>query len=1542
MKFRTIKTAAILMLAGVVLTQSGCGSSSPNVVTVSVYPPAATVIAGTVQTFSATVTGASSGVTTSTFTCQYQYTPLPTTAVPNPQPTALQNCTSGQTVNGGSIGTWTSTPTAATNVLTYTAPALANFPNPIPTLTFTAAATAATNKKGTAIVALDTGIRASVTPLTVTVPVGLNPAQQVQFTAAFLNVPPVNPPPTWSVQQPVAGDTTDFPPSGTATPAGASCSPACGTISAQGVFTAPATMPTDTHPKSSGSNASTAAPIVTVVVNSPNDTVHYALATITLVNASTNPLTFTGIHPTTIAAGGVEQDIYLDAKNILNTTTITFTPPGANQQPQVINPSEVFTIPITAAYCTPSATGVTPVVTCDASIMTRIRLNTSQLATAGTGLITVNNIPSGVTATPPCTLTSGSGNTVSISCPIDLVYASPAVVSAVPDYYTQGSNTEFSTDGGYYGGGNFPIVELLFNGNLNVATAFSARQFTGPLQGSQTQSPGLYPVSIVWNAPTLAPPFNPPPYPVVSSNVAVQPVFANLASVYSPTTTPPPPQVYPPNIGLLGGANAMPSSMALNSAKGYAVITEQGANAVEIVNLVPNPGLSGRHIPQVGIQVPVGNQPTGVAIDSQIDLTAAGFPGQDLGVVVNSGNPGSSTINDNSLTLLALPSGKQIGTPISLAGLFSESTGATPQPNCPPGTTSCQPSPFSVGVDPITHYAVVAFSNSFVGFIVDVNPNPTTQPPTCFVSTQKAPCALAAVSLNTGSSPQVIMQPDVPLAYVTPGGAGVTSVVNLLLTNNVVSIAAAPNGAVRTNNVVTITTPTANNLNQSSPGTVLVAGVTPADLNGTFNVTSATTYTFTYTQSGVNETGGGGTVTYGNPYYTFSTTATAVGGAINPVTRTFAFADPNASTAAPQIGFIAGLDQTVSSLYLTRGSCNSCTPVTTAPEVGVRYVDWDPYTDVLIAYNPQPLYDEISLINPGGQAIAGQSGAYRIIEAIPTGQNGQGSFTPTGATAPVTVTGAMVYDPKTNLVLTANAGSNTLTYLDLDPTSTFKQVSLHDVQLQLTPWNSATKSNPNGGVPSSQPPLASAPNAPNPLPTAICDPTLPTNIYATCMPHAVTVGQPALLRVLGQGFLSGGAPTVQLDGSSTGISITSATDSEVDITIAASRLARAHDFALTVLSGGVTSNTQDLYAVGLIDLSNQCGTTAAMPEAVAIDYIQNVAAVTSYGCGTLTFISVDSTNAHNYGVPYGAVLATVNVGKNPIGVDVIPRLGYAVTANNGEGSASIVQYGGNPFKATQLAFTSTNCIVSSGTATTSNICVGVSPTGVTIDQDRALALIANTGGNSLSAIDMTVLTQATSKCTDTTIGTSGTCIPPMQLIPTSGPPTAIAIDDNRAEAVVTNLQNSGTTLITGGLDVISLAAVPPTKSSTSSINTLSANPTGIVNDPAISPDLFYVTSTQQNAIYSFNPDTSTTSLIRVGINPYSIAYNYQTGTMMSVNSTSGTSSVIDAVNAPVFATRETLGISSQSQFAATIDNFTNTAVMADQNNNRVLILPMPK
>ena len=57
MKLRTMKTAAMLALAGAMAWQSGCSGSGANTVVDTVSPSTATVIAGTVQTFSSTVTG---------------------------------------------------------------------------------------------------------------------------------------------------------------------------------------------------------------------------------------------------------------------------------------------------------------------------------------------------------------------------------------------------------------------------------------------------------------------------------------------------------------------------------------------------------------------------------------------------------------------------------------------------------------------------------------------------------------------------------------------------------------------------------------------------------------------------------------------------------------------------------------------------------------------------------------------------------------------------------------------------------------------------------------------------------------------------------------------------------------------------------------------------------------------------------------------------------------------------------------------------------------------------------------------------------------------------------------------------------------------------------------------------------------------------------------------------------------------------------------------------------------------------------------------
>ena len=1556
MSWRTTRNAILAVCgAGAALAISGCGSSSANVVTVTVTPSSVTVIAGQVQTFTAVV-GGSTTTTVTNWPCTFSYTPAPTTAQPNPK-AVTGTCTSGGSIQGltGSIGTWTITTANGSNVLTYTAPSLANFPKPfVPVLTFTATADAQKSKTATAMVALDSGIRVSVTPATATVPVGLTPAQSSTFFPSFLNAPPVGA--QFRLVQPNSSSSVLA--DQTANPQSDSCDPTCGTMDANGngIYTAPPTLPTDTKPAGSKSTLPTT---VFLVVWSSADSSHWFVATITLVDATTNPVTYLGLYPPTVAAGGVLQDVFLKASNLLNTSQISFISPisqanlANGQQTPLSITTQVFTVPISSAYCTPSATGVTPVVTCDASLMTRVRLLSPQLALAEPdptqpAWIMISNLPPPPTPTPPappgCAYFPGS--TTSIACQLHIVNTSPGLVAAAPDNFqqaTQNGTIEVSLDGGYFGTSS-NAVNVTFNGNgVTKSVQSGARRVIFSQDGFQLPSPGLYETTLTSN-PTQG---TPPRFPSATTNISVQPAF----------TTAPVPTSIPLIAAGQPAVNLAPSAIALNSVKGYAVITDQASNQLQYVDLTGTVPTVQPPFPPSGTS-PAPLAPTDIAINSNFFSN-----GDDLAIVVSSG--------DSTLALYSVQQASRSFTfitkvPVDLPTLLSQ-----------PGATGL-PSPISFAVDPTTHLGVVAYGSTNgtnIAFIVDVNPNQSgTDTRTCFLPGKTPPCVVAPVAVNTGPTPKVIMQPNLPLAYVTPGGGnGATSVVNLLQQGTSAQIApfvsGGTSGAVRTAGTTKIITQTPHGINPILGGTVIISGITGtktgSSFNGTYQVSQVIDpFSFTYAQFGLNDdiesntsTGssgvGLGTVQYGSPYFSFSTSTTVSGAAINPVTSTFAYADYQATSA--QIGFISTLDQSLTTLTVTAGSCSSgCAPVPSGgPEFGFRSVAFDPFTDLLIAFDPNEnsgteiVGNEISLINPGGPAASGSTNfPTRIIAAINTGQVGTGSYTPSGATTPVNVFGPMTYDPKTKFVLVANAGSNTLTYMNLDPGNTFQKAHIQDLQLM--------DATPSYGVPISQPPLGSL------LPATTCSLTDPTK---PCMPQAVRVGQPANLRILGQGFLSGSAaPIVRLDGltsitpagQTTAVPIpppTSVTDNEIDVTIPAAFLFAPHDYALdvqTTSTGGTsTTNSIDLHVVGILDMTSTCKPTSAFPqgpEGVAIDEPRRIALVTNYACNSVSVLTIDPNGfakAAGGIAPYGTVIGNVGVGNNPIGIDVISRLGYAVVANSGDtpsGTASLIDIS-NPESPQIVPITTTTTSGSTTTTTTSNtITVGLSPLGVKIDQDHALALVANNGSNTLSAIDLTVLAPSVTGGHTQTGPTSTT-------VALSGPPAAIAVDPNRAVAAVTSLQNSGTTSVSGGIDVVNLATFPPIKSSTASVSSLSASLTGVVYDPG-DPNgatgqtgLFYATSTQQNAIYSLNPDTGSVGTIRVGVNPYSVGYNYQTGTLLTINSTSNSSSVVDVQN---FKMRQTLGISSLSQFAIAVDNLTNIAVIVDQNNNRVVFLDLPK
>jgi DNA-binding beta-propeller fold protein YncE len=344
-------------------------------------------------------------------------------------------------------------------------------------------------------------------------------------------------------------------------------------------------------------------------------------------------------------------------------------------------------------------------------------------------------------------------------------------------------------------------------------------------------------------------------------------------------------------------------------------------------------------------------------------------------------------------------------------------------------------------------------------------------------------------------------------------------------------------------------------------------------------------------------------------------------------------------------------------------------------------------------------------------------------------------------------------------------------------------------------------------------------------------------------------------------------------------------------------------------------------------------TSPAAPGGVAIDEVHNLAVVTNTGSGC-NQVSVFSLNPANI---FNQTVKTIPTGATPTAVAVIPSLAYIGQPAGTSGVAVVTNNGSNTVSLLDLV-NAAPVLDNSTPPIPIVVTVGTAPSGVAIDQETNLAVVANTSSNTVSTIDLTPIAQDPTNSKKTL----GTLTP--HTVAVDQNPIAVAIDPDRGTsgrglAVVTCLTLNGGSSPFGALDGVDIGAATPIRSISASTSFLSATPTGIVFDPSVSPALFYSVSTQGNVITAFNPDTGQTLQIKVGINPNAIAYNFQTGTILTVNSLSNSISVVDS---QTFATKATLGIGATSKFAAAIQTFTNLAVIADQANNRVILLPLPK
>jgi DNA-binding beta-propeller fold protein YncE len=409
---------------------------------------------------------------------------------------------------------------------------------------------------------------------------------------------------------------------------------------------------------------------------------------------------------------------------------------------------------------------------------------------------------------------------------------------------------------------------------------------------------------------------------------------------------------------------------------------------------------------------------------------------------------------------------------------------------------------------------------------------------------------------------------------------------------------------------------------------------------------------------------------------------------------------------------------------------------------------------------------------------------------------------------------------------------------------------------------------------------------------------------------------PLTLTVTGGGFANGAQ--VFLDG--TALATVVSSGRQIVATVPAAMLSAARRYAVYVQNPGQSaiSNIEDLIVV-------QPVTVGASPFGVAIDTDCDVAAVTNSGDATVSIVAL-TANAAPPGAncvsagAVGTVGAPIPVGTAPEGVAILPRIGVAVVANNGSDTASLVDL-------TEINPPSTITLACSGGS-----CTGV--TAVAINQDFNNAEITDVTGSGESAYGSTDRLSIT-------LSSSGapTASPAGGFSPLDLAPTGIAVDPYLDFLGVTTAGQ------TSAIDIVNV----PESQKTDVTDLLGFGlqvPTGIIFDPV--NQVFVVANSLVNNVIFVDPSTAIATSAQVGMNPSSLDYNYQTSTLVTANNASKTVSIIDYVCPPGILNmcsapqvRSILALAGSPQFSVAIDPKLNLAVLVDQANNRVLLIPLP-
>jgi hypothetical protein len=1560
MKLRKFSICLTLALMPLTVLLSGCGSSGATTTTVSVSSSVGdTLILGQSTTLTAIVTGPSNldvtwgnpNNTSSQAACMYTTTTVNTTTGTSTTSNAAV-CPSS-----GVLGVLSNEQTTGT--ATFTAPASLPDPTTYPGLqVLITACTVATpikcNKPPLSLF-IDSGITVTLTPNTAAVPI----SEQQPFFAVLTN-DLKNAGVTWLLTQQTPTTTTTstntnaYAALTTCTVSGNATG--CGSITSSGLYTGPAAVPTSTTPAytSSAPTNCTTPYDVTVVATSVTDPTRYAIGTITITQGG--PITFNGISPTIAPQGAFYWDIYLNAPNMSSSSLITLT--DSSNGKTLLNSESgqvkvLFPIPFDQTTTTTgSGTCAVTTTTSAGSSGARIRLFAGNLANTGSVTVSVSDPGEPVTTNP------GGSFTYTI------MPVRPTVTGTSPNDIIQNTSTSTNTnvpmtlDGGYFGN-NGQFANVLFNGNTLPGTTnaegtpiSTAKQLDVqfPIGQINTGLPGLYSLS----ASRIT-----TPVPAVNN-----PAVANLAVFPGYALNPPAVTGY-----VSTGAGTNPSAIDEDPTLGVIAVVETSANAVQFYSVG-----TGTLTP-IGGPVVVGTTPNPVP----------------TGLSVNRTNHTVAVVNyqEQSVTVLPIP-----GAPTQAPGTpFTFSISGVLQ-----GAVSPAPLPYAIGVDPDTNKGIVAYSStstssaSNLGFLIDLNPGDAGV--TCFAFSggpSTPPCAFAQATLNTGPYPQVAMAPHGHLAFVSPGGSGSLSGVDVTKPSNVVGIASLQLAA----GIVTVQTTLCNttSINPSellfpgNSGTVLITGVPTTNaagntnFNGVFTVAAISDTSFTYVVP--NSTIATGTVTIPNttPCSTVNGSAapstanvyfgppnllyggissTAQGIAINPISNTAALADADATGASgPELNIVNNLDQSVSDIGFFSGCTFYSTTCANGPELlGTADVAWQPYSNAIVSYNPG--INQVSVSDP----TSGRR--YAIVCELDTATNGKtGAGTacitnPSSSPLPPVCNGsntacAQLFLNQTTLLGTGEATINVnngttgkLTLwgglaVDAATNQAFVVMSGNN-QIDIINLGPCTPTANYDAVPSS----TGCPNPFNNLkPVQVTEILVPSpnpgpgiigGIPNASVPQGTLTSNSNLVgvQIFGSGFDS--TSEVRLDGSVIPASdVTLVSGRELLATIPASFLSFPHRYALDVVTPDQgayptnQSNPTDFFVVQAVDLSQICPPTVAQPSSVAIaDQLANG--------------------------PFGPIAVVTNSGCNNVAVidtnpaDVVGGSGPSpgkfgtitntISVGSGPQGIAISQPFGLAVVANNAAGTASVVNLLTNAEAVPDVSTGTNPSGVAINDATGAAIIANTGSNTVSEIDLAQL-----------FGTS----PVAALTPISigglQEPTAIAIDpdrgtNNQGIAVVTSLELESGLPPSGALQVVDIGESSPALSTTLSTGTVTAPTTGIVFDPTVitgttNNGVFYASSAGGNVISSFNPDSGSATTANVGINPTALAINPQTGAILTTNLAGQSASIVDTISSPM-KTVQSIGLPGSGQFGVAIDQFTNLAFIVDQANNRLFIMQVPK